>query len=192
MPLAREHRNSLARAMRWSRFNGWAHDVYPNTFRSTDDRTHVRFDSIDSTLVIARVDPDSSPLRCRVTLVPVETPDVALNVLAALGHLPVELCPLGEKLLGDLRPDDTPDPGDPDPDPFDGPASFIEAGQAFADWVDGRVTAERAAEVLSKLARDGLIVSVAYHDEAVEDRAGEELAQIIWDDSRSDHRRGVE
>jgi hypothetical protein len=62
------------------------------------------------------------------------------------------------------------------PDAFDGPANFIEAGQAFADWVDGRVTAERAAEVLSLLARDGLIVSVGYHDELAEGEAAGEAA----------------
>lgn len=229
MPLAREQRNTLARVMRWSRSNGWAHDAYPNTWRSGDGQRHVRYDAIDGELVVDRM--TSDPLRCRVAVVPVASPEVAVDVLAALGCVPVELSPMGRGLLVGLGDSTTSDgrvrmtyrslmtedrhgymstycqhglhgdckltckccgaqcacncqhtpifseplpvmPSvDDEPDDFDGPASFIEAGQAFADWVDGRVTAECAAEVLSKLARDGLIVSVAYHDEISEGQA---------------------
>lgn len=229
MPLAltRDQRRTLARVLQWSRGNGWTHDVYPNSWRSADSRAHVRYDGIDTALVVDQQ--TSDPLRCRVALVPVDSPDVAVDVLAALGHVPMELAPMaGRGLLVGLGDSETTDrrirmtyrtlmtedrhgymstycqhglhddckvsckccgapcvcdgclhvspvtvseplpvmPSvDDEPDAFDGPASFIEAGQAFADWVDGRVSAEQAAEMLSRLARHGLIISVAYHDE---------------------------
>jgi hypothetical protein len=206
MPLAREQRDRLARALRWSRAHGWVHDVYPSTWRSRDHRLHVRYDATDEHLVISRTTTD--PMRCRVTLVPVDSPDVALRVLAALGYLPFSLGALDN--LPDLDADLTPPiepmavdclrrlgleghrphlwqlPDEPQDNPvwarcagwpeslvgaadsddlFDGPASFVEAGQALADLVHGRVMPDEAAGVLSQLAQAGLIVSVAYHDE---------------------------
>lgn len=171
MPLVREQRDCLARVMSWSRAHGWTHDAYPNSWRRTDGRARVRFDPEFRALIV-----DYPPPTSRAAWVPVDSPEVAVDVLAALGHVPAHLSPLASKFI-------CTDPACPcastegdadfyalelgdDPDAFDGPASFLEAGQAFADLVDGRVSAERAAEVLSRLARDGLIVSVTYHEEA--------------------------
>ena len=69
------------------------------------------------------------------------------------------------------------------PDEFDSPASFADAGQAFADWVDGRVTPDEAGQVLSRLAHQGLIVSAAYHDEVTGGSADlmDDLADIFRD-----------
>lgn len=91
MPLAREQRVRLARALSWSRSAGWQHDAYPNTWRSTDRQTHIRYDTAEQTLVVDQMRLDQDPLRCRVAMVPVDSPEVALDVLAALGHLPWEL-----------------------------------------------------------------------------------------------------
>jgi hypothetical protein len=175
MPLAREQRVRLARVLTWSRMHGWVHDVYPNTWRSADGLTHIRFDSQDEELVVDLLRP--SPLRCRVALIPVETPELALRVLAALGHIPTALA----------GPDMSPAPGvhvqRDVPDEFDGPASFTEAGQTFADLVDGQVTPEQAAEALSHLARSGLIVSAEYFNETrdmyPEDALADDLADVV-------------
>jgi hypothetical protein len=257
MPLAYDHRVHLARVLAWSRRNGWQHDVYPNTWRTTDGATHVRFDADKGQLVVDRMTGD--PLRCKVALIPVDSVDEALRVLAALRHIPWSYAvdPVYEQeWLSQVRSpfptaddctravyrtlmdggrhayistycqhgqhDDcrltckccdapclcsgclhvVPEPetarclmsyggerhpqhhwqrdddawlkclgwplvqvDESTPDELDGPASFLDAGQAFADWVDGRITSERAAEVLSRLAQQGLIVSAAYHDE---------------------------
>lgn len=237
MPLAHDQRLTIARVLRWSRSHGWVHDAYPNTWRSIDGLTHVRYDAVDGVLVVDRMMPDQDPLRCRVALIPIDSPDVAVDVLAALGHVPPELSPIGRGLLADLSIDDavratyrtlmpngrhgymstycqhglhddckmsckccgspcvcdrclhTPPytepenaltlPVDGEPEPFDGPADFVDAGQALADWVDGRITPEQGADVLSKLAGAGLIISVAYHDEMCGGQADDELEQII-------------
>lgn len=180
MPLARAQRMTLARVLSWSRRNGWVRDAYPNTRRSADGHAHVRFDAIDEMLVVDRLDPAADPLRCRVVMVPTDAVDVAVNVLAALGYIPPELCPMvvaehdeSERIYytpWTVEPQQ-PLPGmpeAPEPDEFDGPASFADAGQTLADWTDGRITADRAAEMLSALARHGLIVSTVYHDEMLE------------------------
>jgi hypothetical protein len=164
MPLTREQRFRLARALGWSRANGWKHDAYPNCWRSADGRTHVRYDTAEETLVVDHLQLDQDPLRCRVALIPIDDPDRALRMLAALGHLP-DLDAWPEPEIADET--DGTGPAAAAPDAFDGPASFAEAGQVFADLVDGDVMPDRAAEVLSQLARAGLIVSVAYYDETV-------------------------
>lgn len=189
MPLARAHRITIARVLSWSRRNGWVHDIYPNTWRSTDGLSHVRYDTVDQTLVVDHLVCDGSPPRWRVALIPVDSVDVAVNVLAALGRIPLGLChsetffyhdppeppPIykelawsnGEPQAWDVD-EQQPLPGmppAPEPDEFDGPASFSDAGQALADLIDGLISADRAAELLSRLARDGLIVSTTYHDE---------------------------
>jgi hypothetical protein len=222
MPLVRDQRDQLARALRWARLNGWQHDVYPNTWRSADSETHVRFDSDSGELFVDRMTLSAEPLRCRVAIVPVDSPELALDVLVALGCLPVDLAPKyappwvsdysgqhaapeparakcvrwynREKHLDHLWqladdfvrcvgwPDDPrmhaglgvecwlcagPCLIDEHSDQLDSPAMFADAGQAFADLVDGRVSAGRASEVLSQLAQQGLIVSVAYHEESI-------------------------
>lgn len=177
MPLAREQRVRLAKVLGWSRAHGWKHDVYPNTWRSADGLTHVRFDSQDEQLVIDDLSlGNGGPVRCRVALIPVEHLDLALRVLAAFGHIPATL----------VSSNEAPDPGARAvdvPDGFDGPASFAEAGQAFADLVDGQVLPEQAAEGLSSLARSGLIVSAAYFNESrgVADDADGALADDLAD-----------
>lgn len=183
MPLARDQRVCLARVMAWSRKNGWTHDAYPNSWRRTDGQARVHFDREDNALIV-----DASRPRGRAAVVPVESPEVAVDVLAALGHVPAELSPMINHKCPSATPclcagchHDAEPPvallwGDDDPDAFDGPASFLEAGQAFADHVDGRISAERAAEGLSRLARDGLIVSVAYHEEVCGGHAAQAFA----------------
>ena len=243
MPLVREQRDRLARALRWSRMFGWKHDVHPHSWRSADGLTHVRYDAQEQELVVDRFQPGQDPLKYRVALVPVDSPDRALRVLAALGDLPIRLgfseldddeiraayrtlmldgrhaymslsCQHGQHddcqrtcaccgatcvCTSCLHVDRAPAPAkclmwyendehgqhtwerndewvecsgwppprvEPvDPDSFDGPTSFIDAGQVFADLVDGRVLPDQAADALSKLARQGLIISVEYHDE---------------------------
>lgn len=239
MPLARAQRERLALALRWARGHGWQHDAYPNTWRSADGQTHVRYDSQDGELVVDRLTLSADPLRCRVALVPVDSPDLALDVLAALGHLPKELAPgftsyapppgyrgqheavtdarcllwygheqhaehLWQRGIsndvarcggwsndlslhaglgiecghcgGRCRVDD-----DDDNAELDSPAGFTDAGHALADLVDGAVTADRAAEVLSSLAGSGLIVSVAYHEQALSGPADvmDDVAEIF-------------
>lgn len=221
MPLARAQRERLAYALRWARRNGWHHNACPSShWRSPDNETHIRYDSSDGELIVDRLTLSADPVRCRVALVPVDSPEIALDVLAALGHLPRELAPgfasyepppgyrgaheavsearcllwygheqhaehlwqrrddlalckgwsndlrhhagLGiecEHCGGRCRVDDQAE--------LDSPATFADAGQAFADLVDGAVTADRSAEVLSSLAQNGLIISVAYHEEVL-------------------------
>lgn len=69
---------------------------------------------------------------------------------------------------------------------LDDPEDFAEAGQAFADAVQGDVTATVAARVLSMLAGSGLIVSVRYHEETSSagpegDAMAADLADILDD-----------
>lgn len=60
-----------------------------------------------------------------------------------------------------------------DSDRYDGPASFAEAGEAFAEWSRNRLSAYWAAELLSRLAQAGLIVSVELHEEVAGGYAAE-------------------
>lgn len=220
MPLAREQRIRLARVLSWSRSHGWVHDAYPNTWRSRDGQTHVRYDTAEHTLVVDHMKPHQDPLRCRVAMVPVDSPEIALDVLSALGHLPWgyrrtprevnddetraayrELMPpAGHRYMSTYcqhgrhnncrqvckccdapcvcsdcvhTPTETP-AGPDDAGTFDGPADFAAAGRSFAYHTFGCLTSEQCAEVLSKLAREGLIISVAAHEDACGQLAGAE------------------
>lgn len=227
MPLTREQRVCLARVLSWSRSNGWQHSAYPNTRRTIDGNTHIAFDAADNELAIYdNRGPDTRGLWALVT---VESPEVAIDVLAALGYVPAEMAPMAGRALivglsrscsdeqtrmiyRALTDDDrhgylstycqhglhddckrtckvcgspclcdacdhqrgtyvseplpiVPGAGTQEDDTFDGPASFTTAGQVFSDWTNGVIAAPRAAELLSQLAHEGLIVSVDYHDE---------------------------
>jgi hypothetical protein len=169
MPLTREQRNRLVSALRWSRKNGWKAGVWPRTWNSA---THwVGYDSETSILFVDSAITDSLDLRARRAKVRIHSVDQALDILAALGLLHPGLSPLVSQFAID-----TIDPaGQPDPTEFDGPASFGQAGQAFADLVHGRVTPLRAAEALSTLARQGLIASIEYLEETASGQVATDL-----------------
>lgn len=167
MPLTREQRLDVTCALRWARKHGWQHAAYEHTWRNAG--YWVTFDATDSSIVVdGRF--DTAPVALRLARFTAQTPEQVLDVLAALGLLHPTLSPMVNRCI-----EETVEPAsgqlDGCAEGFDGPASFTEAGQAFADLVNGGVSAGRAAEVLSTLARQGLIVSTEYADEIRSDLA---------------------
>lgn len=173
MPLTRDQRLRLAYALKWSRDNGWKQGAWNHTWHN--DVHWVAYDSVDTSLVVDSMHP-TSPLgrplahRLRRAKVHVENVDQALDVLTALGLLHPALSPMVNRCVEESV---EPASGQPDvcANDFDGPVSFTEAGEAFADLVNGVVAPRRAAEVLSELARSGLIVSAEYADEITDELA---------------------
>lgn len=73
---------------------------------------------------------------------------------------------------------------DSDPlDALDGPACFVEAGEAFMDWCPNPLTVASVAETLSRIARAGLIVSVDLYDEVCDGYAAhvQDLERRLYD-----------
>lgn len=167
MPLTREQHLDVTCALRWARKHGWQHAAYAHAWRNAEH--WVTFDATDSALAIGGRF-NTAPITPRLATFTVRSADEALDVLAALGLLHPTLSPMVKRCT-----EETVEPASGQPDgcaeEFDGPASFTEAGQAFADLVNGGVSAGRAAEVLSTLARQGLIVSTEYADEIRSDLA---------------------
>jgi hypothetical protein len=168
MPLTRDQYLKLTRTLRWANANGWRYGPWGHTWRNAD--WSVTFDPKLSALTVDRVQPGRTVIADRVrraVVYNVTSLDEVLDVLSALGIPVHESEPV------------------PDGHALDGPISFADAGQAFADLVDGRVTPCRAACVLSTLARQGLIVSTEYADEMASDLAvdrvggGVDLGEVL-------------
>jgi hypothetical protein len=156
MPLTHDQRVRLVQALRWARAHKWKNGVWPSTRHN--DEHWVYFDATTDLLTIPTKD----------AAVTVSSADEALDVLAALGILHPTLSPMINRFV-----EETVEPASAPPDAyaFDGPASFERAGEALEEMVNGRISAVRAAEVLSALAQQGLIASIEYVEQTTDELA---------------------
>lgn len=95
MSHAKNQHARLVSVIRWALSDGqWERDAYPHTWRTTDRRTAVRYDEVDGALII-----DHRPVGLAWSYrdsIGVESVDMAVDVLAAIGLVPVELSPMYE------------------------------------------------------------------------------------------------